>query len=56
MRKSIKGIFEKWACKHRWTVFEKKFVQIEGFIDRKATMRYILFCKKCGKIKKMDII
>ena len=42
--KWIKMLMEKWACKHEWEVAART-VYLDG-------NRYLLICKKCGKIKR----
>lgn len=40
----IKSLFEKWACKHEWTIVAKTI-----YLDRD---RILFACKKCGKMKR----
>ena len=39
----FKKLMEKWACKHEWKIVAKT-IYLDGD-------RYMLVCKKCGKIK-----
>ncbi len=49
MKKLIKEILEKLACKHKWEIVHK------ARIDSNWYGQYIIFlfcCQKCGKFKK----
>lgn len=39
----FKKLMEKWTCKHEWDIAAKT-IYLDGD-------RYMLICRKCGKIK-----
>lgn len=40
----FKKLIDKWTCKHEWEITAKSRYSYGGD-------RYMLICKKCGKIK-----
>lgn len=50
MKECIKRFLDKWLCCHEWETYAK--VDVETDLGGRYT-RYILICKKCGKIKKV---
>ena len=41
-------LFDKWTCKHEWNVAAKTSYAY-------SPDRYLLVCKKCGKIKRVRV-
>lgn len=53
MKNKFDEIIEKLFCKHNWKEkYRARVVYEDGKIKSKV---YILICKKCGKIKKVNI-
>ena len=50
MKEYIKRFLDKWLCCHQWVTYEKILVRTDF---GGSYYRYILICKKCGKIKKL---
>ena len=53
MKKLLKQIFEKIACKHKWEIRQRTKVDLQN--ERGKIIEYyhrtIYICKKCGKFK-----
>lgn len=50
--KILIAIKNKWFCCHQWSVFRE--TSIWGhYEDKPVEIKYILYCKKCGKFKKI---
>ena len=51
-------ILEKWSCHHEWSVYHQteiysQFANVDTDVPMKR--RHTLICKKCGKIKKINV-
>ena len=54
----IKQLFAKWACSHDWNVHYSAELYDDDYTrpNRKPYgIRQSLICKKCGKIKKINL-
>lgn len=52
----IKQFIEKFLCKHQWEVHGKIYLWDESITDKRPIgIEEILFCKLCGKIKKISL-
>lgn len=50
MKEYIKRFLDKLLCYHQWETYEKILVRTDF---GGSYYRYILICKKCGKIKRL---
>ncbi len=56
MKELIKRLFEKWACKHKWTTHMTTNVYQPGNPkDMPWKIQDTLICKECGKIKRIEV-
>jgi len=52
----ILKLIEKWACKHQWKVHHN--MEVYNTLNNPKMPRKVrqtLICKKCGKIKQVDL-
>lgn len=50
LKELIKSLFEKWACKHEWEIWD--VVNVTDDFGGRYTVTHFV-CKKCGKFKKV---
>ena len=49
MWKALVSLVEKWACRHEWNKITE--VQVNNSWGGISHWKFLLVCKKCGKIK-----
>ena len=51
----IRRILEKWVCRHEWEILQKVSFYQESNSELPHRIAYLLSCKKCGKLKQVEI-
>ena len=55
MKDILNKLLDKWLCKHDWELFETHEVYTTFEFNMPEYHVYIFICKKCGKIKKVQV-
>ena len=55
MKTLIKQLFTKWGCMHDWKLYHSADLYENNSKPRPYASRHTLICKKCGKIKKINL-
>lgn len=55
MKELLKRLLNKWTCCHEWVEYKKINVYEDGYGDIPVYYKYLFICKKCGKMKKVQM-
>ena len=55
MKEVLIKLLEKWACSHDWDQYHRTNVYEDDNTETPYKIKETLICKKCGKIKKIEL-